>query len=70
MVFSWMALTGSLIFFLLDPGKPAKGKIHWVMELHEVGEELIPTYLFLHVGGVVFYAFKGRDLWRRMFFLR
>ena len=68
-LFSWMAVTGSLMFFLLEPGKVAKGQIHMVMELHEVGESLIPLYLFLHVGGVVFYALKGRDIWRKMFFL-
>lgn len=69
-LFTWMATTGTIMFTLLEPGKEATGKIDFVMELHKIGEQLIPIYLVLHVGMVIFYAIKGRDLWRKMFFLR
>ena len=70
LLFSWMAVTGSFMFFLLEPGTKARGFVHSIMELHEVGEVLIPIYLVLHIGIILFYAIKGRDLWRKMFFLK
>ena len=69
-LFTWMATTGTTMFIWLEPGREATGPIHVVMELHEIGEPLIPLYLVLHLGMVIFYAIKGRDLWRKMCFLR
>lgn len=70
LVFTWMALTGSTLFILVEPGTEAKGFLELIMELHGIGETLIPLYLALHIGITVFYAIKGRDLWRKMFFLK
>jgi cytochrome b len=69
-VFTWVALTGSLMFFFLETGQEAKGVIHFVEEIHEIGESLIPIFLVLHVGAVVSHALFGRHLWRKMIFLK
>ena len=67
LVFSWSAVTGSTMYVFLEPGSKAKGVIHAVMEAHEVGEVLIPTYLFLHVGAAVLHAVSGKPVWHRIF---
>jgi len=67
LVFSWSAVTGSTMYVFLEPGAKAKGVIHAVMEAHEVGEVLIPTYLFLHVGAAVLHAVLGKPVWDRIF---
>jgi len=69
-VFSWMAITGGLMFFYLKPGQEAGGLLHIVEELHEIGEGLIPVFLCLHVGAVLLHAVFGRHIWRKMFFLK
>ena len=67
LVFSWSAVTGSTMYVFLEPGSKAKGVIHVVMEAHEVGEVLVPTYLFLHVGAAVLHAVFGKPVWHRIF---
>jgi cytochrome b len=69
LLFAWMAATGTWLYFFLVPGMEAEGLLHLVEELHEVGEELIPVYLVLHVGAVVLHALAGRHKWRKMFFV-
>lgn len=69
LVFSWMALTGSLLFTYLQPGRKAYGVMHLLKEMHEVGNTLIPIFLALHLTGVLFDALWGRQKWRRAFFL-
>ena len=44
--------------------------MHFIMEIHEVGEELIPAYLAVHVGAVAIHALYGLDIWRKMFFMK
>ena len=70
LTFSWLALTGCLIFFYLKPGAEASGMVHYIKEVHEIGEGLIPLYLGLHVGAVILHALTGRHLWRKMIFLK
>jgi cytochrome b len=70
LIFSWMALTGSLMFFYLHPGRKTSGVLHFIEELHEIGEAVIPIFLVLHVGAVILHALTGRHLWRKMFFLK
>lgn len=70
LTFSWLALTGSLIFFYLKPGVEVSGMVHYIKEMHEIGEGLIPMYLALHVGAVILHALTGRHLWRKMIFLK
>jgi cytochrome b561 len=69
LVFSWMALTGSLLFTYLEPGRRAHGFLHLVKEIHEVGETLIPIFLALHLTGVLLDALWGQGKWRRVVFL-
>ncbi|MBI5612543.1 MAG: cytochrome b/b6 domain-containing protein [Gammaproteobacteria bacterium] len=69
-VFAWMAITGSLLFFLLEPGRKADTPLKWLLEVHKVGEGLIPVYLAIHVAAVLVHAVLGHDVWRRMFFLK
>jgi cytochrome b561 len=68
-VFSWMALTGTLMFLFLEPGRKAGGILHLIKELHEAGLWLIAIFLGIHVGAVTLHALAGNDLWRRAFFL-
>jgi len=67
LVFSWSAITGSLMFILLEPGTKAKGFVHFVKELHEISDGLIPLFLILHVGAVILHALLKHPIWRRMF---
>ena len=70
LVFSVMALTGSLLFFYLEPGIKARGTIHFIKEIHEVGEVLLPLFFTVHGGAVILHAFMGRHYWRKMVFLK
>jgi len=65
-----MALTGSLLFFYLEPGIKAQGTIHFIKEIHEVGEALLPLFFAVHGGAVILHAFMGRHYWREMVFLK
>jgi cytochrome b len=69
-IFTWMAVTGSLLFFFLEPGRRAGGFVHFVEEIHEVGETLVPVYLVIHIGAVIIHALYGRDIWRKMVFMK
>jgi cytochrome b len=69
LVFSWSALTGSLMYLYLQPGRNARGVMHLLKETHEVGEWLIPVFLALHLSGVLLDALFGRQKWRKTFFL-
>lgn len=68
-VFLLVALSGTVLFFGIEPGQKARGIVHSVKEVHEVGLFLIPLFLSLHIGGVTLHAMQGRHSWRRMFFL-
>jgi len=68
LVFSWMALTGSLLFTYLEPGRKAHGLLRVIKEMHEIGEILIPIFLALHLTGVLLDALWGRQKWRRVLF--
>jgi len=70
LIFSWMAFTGSLMFIFLQPGRKKGRALHFIKELHEIGESVLPIFLTLHVGAVLLHALTGRHLWRKMFFLR
>jgi cytochrome b len=69
LLFAWMGATGTYLYFNLIPGTEPSGVVDLVEELHEVGEELIPIYLVLHVGAVLLHALAGRHKWRKMIFL-
>ncbi|MCP4339097.1 MAG: cytochrome b/b6 domain-containing protein [Desulfobulbaceae bacterium] len=69
-IFAWMAVTGSILFFFLEPGRRSSGLIHFIEEIHEVGETLVPAYLVIHIGAVIIHALYGRDIWRKMFFIK
>lgn len=69
-LFSWMATTGTIMFYFLEPGRKSRGLMHLVKEMHEVGESLIPVYLTIHIGAVAIHALYGRHIWRKMLFLK
>jgi cytochrome b len=68
-VFSWMAATGTLMFFFLEPGHKARGPMHLVKELHEACLWLMVIFLAIHVAAVILHALAGDQSWRRAFFL-
>ena len=70
LIFTWMALKGSMLFFYLEPGVKAGGLLHFIMEIHEIGEGLIPVFLALHVEAVLLHALAGRHKWRKVLFLK
>ena len=65
-----MALTGTIMFFSIEPGSKASGFVKQVMGMHEIGEALIPVYLVLHIGAVVIHSIVRRQIWRHMVFIR
>lgn len=69
MVFSWLAVTGSLMYFFMERGAKAHGFMHMVKEAHEVGTILIWVYLALHVGAVIAHSLTGHQVWKDIFFL-
>lgn len=69
-VFAWMALTGSLMFLYLQPGHRARGILHFLKEIHELGNWLIVIFLALHVAAVLLHALMGDHRWRKMLFLK
>lgn len=68
--FSWLAATGTLMYFFLEPGSKARGLLHAVKEAHEVSVVLIPVYLALHIGAVIAHSLSGHQVWREIFFLK
>jgi cytochrome b len=69
-VFSWMAITGSLMFLYLQPGHKARGILHLLKEIHELGNWLIAIFLGLHVVAVLLHALMGDHRWRKMLFCK
>lgn len=69
LLFAGMAVTGALMFFLLEPGSKAGGLVHAIKEVHEAGEILIPLYLSIHVGAVLLHSITGHPVWKRILFL-
>lgn len=68
-VFAWSAVTGSVLFFSLEPGVRPGAWLDLLKELHEAGETLIPAFLAIHVAATVVHALAGDVRWRRMLFL-
>ena len=67
-IFTWMSLTGIALFML---GSNTESKVfELIEEIHEVGETLIPLYLFLHVGAVALHMLCGKPIWKKMFKLK
>jgi hypothetical protein len=64
-IFTWMSLTG-IALFMLGSGTENKA-FEFIEEVHEVGETLIPLYLFLHVGAVVLHTICGKPIWKKVF---
>ncbi len=68
-VFSWLAATGSLMYFFMERGAKAHGLMSLVKEAHELGTVLIPVYLVLHIGAVLAHSLTGHQVWKDIFFL-
>ena len=69
LVFAWAAVTGSALFFWLEPGVRPGFWLDLIKELHDVGETLIPAFLAVHVGATMVHTLAGNTRWRRMLFL-
>jgi hypothetical protein len=69
LIFAWVAATGSVLFYALEPGLRPGPWLDFVEELHKAGETLIPAYLAVHVGATLAHALTGDRRWRSMFFL-
>jgi len=69
-IFTFLSGTGIALFLYLEPGAKARGTMHFIKELHEAGEVLLPLYIGIHAGAVLLHALSGRHLWKRMLFLR
>ena len=69
LLFTWMAFTGSLLYTYLHPGHRVHGVLHFLKEIHQVGETLIPIFLAMHLSGVLLDALWGQGKWRRVVFL-
>ncbi len=67
-VFAYMAATGSLMALFLTPGGKARGLVHALKEMHELGLWLIVGFLAIHGGAVLLHAATGDHRWRRTFF--
>ncbi len=55
LVFSWMAITGTIMFYA------GSSEDSMATELHEVGETLVPLFLILHVGAVILHILFGKN---------
>jgi cytochrome b561 len=62
-IFLWMGVTGAGLFVLNGSESELAEALE---ELHEVGEDLIPIYLFLHIGAVVLHTLAGKPVWQKM----
>jgi cytochrome b len=69
LVFSWLAATGTLMYFFMERGVKAHGFMHLVKEMHEGATVLIFVYLVLHVGAVIAHSLMKDQVWRDIFFL-
>lgn len=64
MIFAWMAATGTALYFI---DESSNGMLFELFEeTHEVGEELIPLFLLLHVGAVIAHSLLGKPNWQKM----
>ena len=70
LLFFFLAITGILMFLVIEPGHRVQGTTHFIKELHEAGEILLPLFFLGHGGAVVLHAMAGKHLWRKMIFLR
>ena len=55
-IFSWMAVTGTIMYVANVSDDSVVG------ELHEVGEALIPLFLIMHLGAVALHMLAGHKL--------
>lgn len=70
LLFTWQAACGTIMSMTIVPGERAVGWLHAIKEIHQWGGVWIPTYLALHVGAVLLHALTGRQIWRKMIFLK
>lgn len=70
LLFTWQGASGTLMALLIVPGQRATGWLREVMELHHSASVWIPIYLALHLGAALLHAITGRQIWRKMIFLK
>lgn len=64
-LFLWMGATGTALYFIGDFEASMLGE--FIAEIHEVGESLVPLFLFLHIGAVLLHTVLGHSILKRMF---
>ena len=69
LLFTWQAVSGTMLSLSLTPGQRATGWLHEFKELHQLACYWIPTYLALHLGATVLHALTGRQIWKKMVFM-
>ena len=69
LIFAFLAVTGVMLYVTIEPGHKAQGTAHFIKELHEAGEILLPLFFLTHIGAVILHALTGCHLWRKMIFL-
>lgn len=70
LAFLWLGLSGLLSAFTITPGVPVFGWLHVIKHWHQIGNVLVPAYLILHVGGTVAHSIVGKQVWKKMLFLK
>jgi cytochrome b len=66
LAFAWLAASGLIMFFYLEPGTRAAGWLRAVKELHEAGQPVLLAYLVLHAGAVTAHSLAGHPVWQRI----
>ena len=69
LLFTWQAVSGTVLSLTLTPGERAHGWLHDFKEVHQWASVWIPTYLGLHVGATVLHAFRKQHIWKKMIFM-
>ncbi len=69
LLFTWQALSGTLMSIYIVPGERATGWLHELKEIHQWSSVWIPTYLGLHIGATVLHALTKHQIWKKMVFM-
>ena len=69
LLFTWQAISGTIMSIYIVPGERAVGWLHELKEIHQWSSVWIPTYLGLHIGATVLHAFTKHHIWKKMVFM-
>lgn len=69
LAFLWLGVSGLINAVAITPGVKLTGWPRVVKHWHEIGNILVPAYLFLHLGGALVHSLLGKHVWKKMLFL-